>query len=188
MNRKTSVRPTAWLCASHALALLALALGVRAQQTAAILQVPGNPSMHPAPEQPIPYSHRTHLGLGLVCEACHTNTAPDAPMGYPETGTCMTCHNAIGRDLPAVMQLAEFDASGDPVPWVRVYQVLPGVTWDHQPHIAAGVDCGACHGDVAQLDAMAMTTSVTSMASCIGCHESHAAETACAVCHAWPLE
>ena len=114
MSRGTSVRHTALLGASIAVALLAL--GVGAQQLAAIQQVPGNPAMHQAPDQPIPYSHRTHLALGLVCETCHTNTAANAPMGYPETGTCMTCHNAIGRDLPAVMQLAEFAASGDPVP------------------------------------------------------------------------
>lgn len=188
MNRLFSAGQPAVLGVSFAVALLVLALGVRAQQLAAIQHVPDNPTMHPAPQQPIPYSHQTHLALGLVCETCHANTAANAPMGYPESGTCMACHSTIGQDLPGVMQLAEFAAAGDPVPWTPVYQVLPGVTWDHQPHIAAGVDCGACHGDMTQMDVTAMTTGVTSMASCIGCHESHAADTACAVCHAWPLE
>ena len=139
--------------------LLVLTLGARAQQTGVDQEVPDNVAMHPAPEQPIPYSHRTHLALGLVCETCHANAESSALMGFPETSTCMSCH-----------------------------RVLPGVTWAHQPHVEAGVQCGACHGNVAQLDTMAMTTSVTSMASCISCHEGRAADTACATCHAWPME
>ncbi len=171
-----------------ACAVTLLALGVRAQQAASVLQVPDNPALPPAPEQPVEYSHRTHLALGLVCEACHANTAANSPIGYPETATCMACHSSIGRDLPQVERLAELDDSGEPIGWVRVYQVLAGVTWDHEPHLSAGVDCGACHGDMAQVDATTMTTSVTSMASCIGCHQAHEADTACSVCHAWPLD
>ena len=173
------------LCAA---VLLVLTLGARAQQTGVNQEVPDNVAMHPAPEQPIPYSHRTHLALGLVCETCHVNAESSALMGFPETSTCMSCHNAIATDRPAIIQLAEIEASGHPVPWERVYRVLPGVTWAHQPHVEAGVQCGACHGNVAQLDTMAMTTSVTSMASCISCHEGRAADTACATCHAWPSE
>jgi hypothetical protein len=48
------------------------------------------------------------------------------------------------------------------------------------------MQCVMCHGNVAQLDAMAQTTSVVAMASCIGCHQAHNAGTACATCHAWP--
>lgn len=167
---------------------LTLVFGVRAQQAAAVLQVPANPSAHPAPEQPVGYSHSTHVALGLTCETCHTSTAPDALMGYPQTGMCMGCHSSIGVDLPGVMRLAEYHASDEQVPWIRVYEVLPGVTWDHQPHVAVGVDCAACHGDMALANATAMTTSVTSMASCISCHQAHEADTACALCHAWPAE
>jgi hypothetical protein len=35
---------------------------------------------------------------------------------------------------------------------------------------------------------MAMTTSVTTMASCISCHQSHKAPVVCQTCHAWPSE
>ena len=188
MNSHPRARQAALSGAACAMALFALALGVRAQQAASVLQVPDSPVLLPAPEQPVEYSHRTHLALGLVCEACHTITAANSPIGYPETATCMACHNSIGRDLPQVVRLAELADSGEPIPWVRVYQVLPGVTWDHEPHLSAGVDCGACHDDMAQVDATAMTTSVTSMASCIGCHQVHEADTACSICHAWPLD
>jgi Cytochrome c7 and related cytochrome c len=171
-------------------ALLAHATAICAQPPAAMGAAPqevyDNVAPHPAPEQPIPYSHKTHLALGLTCTTCHTQPEAGAQMGFPPTSTCMSCHNAVAADTPAIKQLAEFARSAQPIPWVRVYQVLPGVTWSHQPHLAAGVDCGACHGDVASLDAMAMTTSVVAMASCVGCHETRSANTVCYTCHAWP--
>ncbi len=191
-NQNPLVAPAALLTALCALAVLSsVTLGVRAQQQpsqAAAQEVLDNFAPHPAPSQPIPYNHRTHLALGLQCETCHVNPDQASQMGFPATGTCMGCHASIAADQPAIMQLAEFAASGEPIPWVRVYQVLPGVTWAHGPHVEAGVQCGACHGDIAQSDAMAMTTSVVAMASCIGCHEARGANTACTTCHKWPSE
>ena len=73
-----------------------------------------------------------------------------------------------------------------PIPWVRVYEVTPGVSWSHRRHLQAGMQCVMCHGQVAQVDAMAENTSVTSMASCISCHQGHKANTDCQTCHAWP--
>jgi hypothetical protein len=69
---------------------------------------------------------------------------------------------------------------------VRVYTVLPGVEWTHRRHIEAGMKCEACHGAVAQLDQMAMVTSVTAMGTCINCHQAHSAATTCVTCHQWP--
>jgi hypothetical protein len=173
------------LCAA---VLLAMAINARAQQASADQEVPDNVAMHPAPEQPVPYSHKTHLALGLPCETCHTNAESDALMGFPENSTCMACHNTVATDQSAIIHLTELSATGQPIPWERVYRVLDGITWAHQPHVDAGVQCGACHGDVSQLTSMSMTTSVTSMASCISCHETRAADTACVTCHAWPSE
>jgi hypothetical protein len=33
-------------------------------------------------EQPIPYSHKTHLALGLKCNSCHRNAYPGEFMGF----------------------------------------------------------------------------------------------------------
>lgn len=174
------------------LALLFLpSCDARAQQAPrapAKQQVLDNFAPHPAPEQPIPYSHKTHLALKLQCQMCHTNPDPGNQMTFPATSTCMTCHANVAKDKPAIVKLAEFSKSGQPIPWVRVYQVTPGVTWTHRKHFQAGMQCIMCHGDVSQLDAMAQTTSVTSMGSCIGCHQAHSAPTACATCHVWPAE
>jgi len=171
-------------------ALFLAASGAHAQQApraAAKQEVPDNLAPHPAPEQPIPYSHKTHVGaLGLKCEMCHTNPDPGNQMTFPATSTCMTCHTSVAKDKPAIVKLADFAKSGQPIPWVRVYQVTPGVTWTHRKHVQAGMQCAMCHGNVGQLDAMAETTAVTSMASCISCHQSHNAPVACATCHVWP--
>jgi hypothetical protein len=163
----------------------------RAQQapgTAAKQEVLDNLGPHPAPEQPIPYSHKTHLALGLQCQMCHTNPDPGNQMTFPATKTCMTCHTSVAKDKPSIVKLAQFAKSGQPIPWVRVYQVTPGVTWTHRAHVQAGMQCVMCHGDVAQLDAMAQMTSVTSMGSCIGCHQAHNAATVCVTCHTWPSD
>jgi len=172
------------------LALLTAALAMVSagaqQSTASTSPVAANPAPHPAPEQPLPYSHKVHVGLGLACQFCHTSPDPGAQMTFPATSTCMNCHAAIAVDRPAIKRLAEYAKSQQPIPWVRVYKVLPGITWTHRKHLEAAVSCETCHGAVAGLEAMSETTAVTGMASCISCHEARRTSAACSVCHAWP--
>ena len=145
--------------------------------------VPDNPSEHPAPAQPIPYSHKKHLAFGLECKKCHTNPDPGKLMTFPATATCMECHVTIAKGKPAIQKLAEYAKSGQPIPWVRVYAVLPGVAWSHRPHLDAGVKCETCHGQVRELETMSEVTSVTTMYSCLNCHELNHAKTGCDTCH-----
>lgn len=107
-------------------------------------------------------------------------------MTFPATSACMLCHSTVATDSPAIVRLAESARSSQPVPWVRVYQVMPGVTWSHRVHLQAGTRCVMCHGDVTLDDAVAETTSVRAMASCISCHDAYGASNACTTCHAWP--
>jgi hypothetical protein len=171
-------------------ASLFLALNASAQQPTAAAgvkqEVPDNPLEHAPPEQPIPYSHRTHLALGLPCSTCHTNPPPGNLMTFPATSTCMSCHVSIATDRPAIQKLASFSKSRQPIPWVRIYRVLPGVTWTHRKHLDAGMKCEMCHGPVSQMDRMSEATSVTTMGVCLNCHKEHNAPTACATCHSWP--
>jgi hypothetical protein len=173
-----------------AVAFVLPAMGaVLAQQpAAAILTVPANLAPHPAPEQPLPYSHKTHVGLGLACRLCHVNPAPGKEMTFPATSICMNCHAKVVTDRPAIKKLAMYAHSKQPIPWVRVYKVLPGVTWTHRKHLEAGVQCQSCHGAVGDLQAMSETTAVTAMASCIGCHQARSVSAGCTVCHAWPAK
>jgi hypothetical protein len=168
-------------------ALFTLAAGLAAQQVASTApvkkMVPDNPSEHPAPAQPIPYSHKKHLSFGLECKQCHTNPEPGTLMTFPDTATCMQCHVTIAKDKPSIQKLAEYSKSKQPIPWVRVYAVLPGVAWNHRVHLEAAVKCETCHGQVRELDAMSEVTSVTTMYSCLNCHELSKAKTACDTCH-----
>jgi hypothetical protein len=145
--------------------------------------VPDNPSDHPAPAQPIPYSHKKHLAFGLECKKCHTNPEPGKLMTFPATSTCMECHVTIAKEKPSIQKLAEYAKSKQAIPWVRVYTVLLGVAWNHRPHLEAGVKCEICHGQVRELEAMSEVTSVTTMYSCLNCHELNQAKAACDTCH-----
>jgi cytochrome c7-like protein/class III cytochrome C family protein len=169
--------------AAFLLLVTALAAQPAASPQAVKQMVPDNPSEHTPPLQPIPYSHKKHLAFGLECKKCHTNPEPGKLMTFPATSTCMECHATIAKDRPSIQKLAEFAKSKQALPWVRVYTVLPGVAWNHRVHLEAGVKCETCHGQVREMEAMSEVTSVTTMYSCLHCHEMSQAKTACDTCH-----
>src|SRR5260370_7158983 len=57
----------------------------QAAPSAAKQMVPNNPAEHPAPEQPIPYTHKKHLAFCLQCKTYHTNPQPDTLTTLPAT-------------------------------------------------------------------------------------------------------
>lgn len=169
--------------------LFFMALAVAGQQSAPAprQEVPDNIAPHPAPTQPLPYSHKTHIALGLQCQGCHINPAPGIKMTFPATALCTSCHNNTDKKL-ALSSLDKYAISGQPIPWRRVYTITAGVSWSHRAHLQAGMQCVMCHGDVSQSDAMAETTAIAAMASCISCHQTHNASATCETCHAWPMD
>jgi Cytochrome c7 and related cytochrome c len=135
------------------------------------------------PAQPVPYSHKTHLLLGLNCKDCHPNPDPGNRMTFPAAKRCMACHDRIAKDRPAVKKLVEYARSGKPIPWVRVYAVPAEVYWNHRSHLAAGLECSTCHGEVPKMDAIAQVTNAASMEGCIECHMQRNVSTGCEFCH-----
>ncbi|MBI1354117.1 MAG: hypothetical protein GC160_07210 [Acidobacteria bacterium] len=133
-------------------------------------------------QQPIPYSHKTHLALGLQCANCHANADPGEFMGFPAEGFCMSCHQAIKTDSPHIQKLAAAAEQKQPIPWQRLYE-LPGfVYFSHRVHTQADVACETCHGPVRERDVM--TAEVEhSMKSCMACHEQRQAPNECGTCH-----
>ena len=181
-------KPVSWTIARMTLVALVISVrGLPAEQVtpplAAKSVVPDNLGEHPAPVQPIPYSHKQHLALGLDCKTCHTNPAPGKLMTFPDTARCMQCHATIAKDKPSIQKLRTYAKSKQAVPWVRVYTVLPGVAWSHGPHLEAGWNCETCHGQVRGMEQMSEVTSVTTMYVCLNCHEVNHAKTACDTCH-----
>lgn len=178
------------LVASGFLVVSAPALPASAGQSAAgekiKQEVPDNPAVHTPPDQPLPYSHKQHLAIGLTCSACHKNPEPGKLMTYPASSICMGCHKNVAKNKPTIKKLALLAKSDQPIPWVRIYTVLPGVNWQHRKHIEAGMKCEGCHGQVSEIERMSELTSVTTMAVCLNCHKAHNAPTVCQTCHPWP--
>jgi len=152
--------------------LVLLAAGSQGQQ-----QPPPAP-----PPQPVPYSHKTHLALGLMCDSCHKNADPGEFMGFPAESFCMGCHQAIKADSPHIEKLAAAARDQKPIPWVRVYQLPKYVYFSHRVHTAAGTTCETCHGLVRERDVIAKEV-VHNMRSCMACHTASKARNDCATCH-----
>jgi len=132
--------------------------------------------------QPVPYSHKLHLGLGLQCKMCHTNPDPGEMMGLPEVKTCLTCHATVKADSPHIQKLTGYAKQGRPVPWVRVYQIPSWVWFSHKAHGEAGATCETCHGPVKDRDVIRVESNI-SMGGCMDCHDKNRASNDCAFCH-----
>lgn len=142
-------------------------------------KLPGEPV-----KQPIAYSHKKHVAMGLQCTNCHTMPGEAFLATYPKESVCMGCHTTVKKESPEIQKLAEYAAKKQAVPWVRVYQV-PDIVWfNHGVHVkVAKTACTQCHGEVAQRDALFQEKSI-SMQTCMACHAEHGAPNGCDVCHA----
>lgn len=134
------------------------------------------------PEQPIPYSHKKHLAMGLKCSNCHTNPDPGEFMGIPETKVCMGCHQSVKTDSPHIQKLTAYHKQEKEVPWLRVYQIPSFVFFSHRAHTEAGQKCETCHGPVPERDVIARETDI-SMGGCMDCHRRNKASNSCNFCH-----
>jgi len=137
----------------------------------------------PAPEQPIPFSHKAHVAAGMQCGNCHGMKAPGDKAGLPAEGLCMGCHRTIRNESAAIQKLAAFAAEKRSVPWVRVYKLPKTVYFSHEVHVKqAKTECAVCHGPVAEREALGQEKSIF-MAECMACHDQHRASNKCDLCH-----
>jgi hypothetical protein len=133
--------------------------------------------------QPIPFSHKQHVGLELPCNFCHENKDPDADMTLPSVARCMGCHAKVATEKPAIKKVAGYAQRNEAIPWVRVYSVPGFVYWSHRTHLDAKMKCEMCHGDVSEMEVVRKVTGVTTMGGCVQCHRQHEANTGCQTCH-----
>src|SRR5215831_9606707 len=55
------------------------------------------------PVQPIPYTHKVHVqGAGMKCQECHEGVAQGPVAHFPSVRACMTCHDEVAVDSPAI--------------------------------------------------------------------------------------
>jgi len=121
-------------------------------------------------KQPVPFSHDHHVaGLGIDCRYCHTTVENSAFAGIPPTETCMNCHRQIWTNADLLEPVRESYRSGTPIVWNRVNDLPDYVYFNHAIHVAKGIGCAECHGQVDEMPLMRQTASLQ-MEWCLDCH------------------
>src|SRR5262245_1292130 len=122
------------------------------------------------PIQPVPYSHKLHVGdLGLDCRYCHASVEVSPVANVPPTSACMNCHRLVKRDSPLLEPIRDSAASGRPMRWVRVHKLPDYAYFEHRSHVAAGIGCVTCHGRIDEMDVVTQMQPL-SMSWCLDCH------------------
>lgn len=129
------------------------------------------------PEQPIQFPHAFHVNTGIQCLYCHPGALRGPSPGLPTQNKCWGCHQQIEKTFageavsPELTKLLEYVQNNEQIVWVPVAQVPDFVHFTHRPHIAAGLNCENCHGDMTKVD-IAENPQVMNMGWCITCHKS----------------
>lgn len=122
------------------------------------------------PRQPVLFSHRHHAGeLRIDCRHCHATVETSAFAGMPSTQACLTCHSQIFTDTSMLRPVVLSAERGEPLHWQRVTRLPDHVFFNHSIHVAKGVGCTSCHGDVGDMAILGKGEPLT-MRWCIECH------------------
>ena len=123
-----------------------------------------------APDQPVPFSHKHHSGeLGIDCRYCHQSVDHLATAGLPPTWTCMTCHSQIWKTAAMLEPVRASLRDDKPLVWTRVNRLPDYVYYNHSIHIAKGIGCSSCHGNMTDMQLTAKANAFE-MSFCINCH------------------
>jgi hypothetical protein len=123
-----------------------------------------------APEQPVPFSHKVHVGqLGMDCQYCHTQVTESKYANIPATQTCMNCHGQILTDSENLAPVRESWETGLPIEWVKVHMLPDYAYFNHAAHVNVGVGCESCHGRVDRMEIVYQAMPL-SMGWCLDCH------------------
>lgn len=148
------------------------------------------------------FNHKKHVkDLQLSCKSCHTAAytsaaSTDSLLPKPQD-SCDSCHDVNHADLTNVVAGTEENGqcnfchigedAGKDGKVARLVLPAPNLKFNHQKHLAKNIDCGNCHGNVAELE-LATREQLPRMAGCFNCHaiggpgEGEAKGT-CTTCH-----
>jgi len=124
-----------------------------------------------APEQPIQFRHDVHVNLGVQCLYCHPGALRGASPGLPTQTKCWGCHQQIAKTQTSerLAVLVDYVQNNKPIEWIPVAQVPDFVHFNHRPHIAAGLNCENCHGDLSKMEIYENPQTIN-MGWCLTCH------------------
>jgi len=121
-------------------------------------------------QQPVQFSHKHHVGDdGIDCRYCHTSVETSASAGIPPTQTCMNCHSQIWADSPYLEPVRESYRTNKPIEWQRVHDLPEFAYFNHSIHVAKGVGCSTCHGQIDNMPAVFQENTLQ-MEWCLSCH------------------
>ncbi len=159
------------------LAKLAVAGGGLAAAWAAMTGLawsPYAPAVDEVLAQPIPFSHKHHVGdVGLDCRFCHATVERSATPGMPSAQACLGCHSQLFADQALLAPLHRALEQHQPIAWKQATHLPDYVYFDHSVHVAKGVACIECHGRVDQMALMRRPQDMT-MKWCFACHQNPA--------------
>lgn len=149
-----------------------------------------------APDQPIAFSHELHVGTHKIqCQYCHNQVERSKSSNIPSLATCMNCHQQVAgkpgeeavpgyKNTDEIKKLRDAYNDGKSIEWVRVHMLPDHVTFNHQAHVAKGVSCQTCHGEIEKM-AKVTQYSDLSMGWCVNCHRQpeNKAPLNCTTCH-----
>jgi hypothetical protein len=135
------------------------------------------------PEQPVKYSHQAHVEkTGMECQYCHSGVHKSAFAVIPSLESCMACHTYVKPESAEVKKVKEYWDARKPIEWIPVSNLPEYVQVDHKRHLAAGIACYVCHGQVNRMEVVEKTSSFK-MGFCLSCHRETGASSDCGVCH-----
>jgi hypothetical protein len=121
-------------------------------------------------QQPVQFSHKHHTGDdGIDCRYCHTTVETTASAGMPPTQTCMNCHSQIWADSPYLEPVRASFRDNKPIEWERVHDLPEYAYFNHSIHVAKGVGCSTCHGQIDEMPAVYQENTLQ-MEWCLSCH------------------
>src|SRR4051794_6345021 len=121
-------------------------------------------------QQPVQFSHKHHVGDdGIDCRYCHQTVETTASAGMPSTQICMNCHSQIWNDSPYLEPVRTSFRDNKPIQWERVHDLPEFVYFNHSIHVAKGVGCSTCHGQVDNMPAVYQEHTLQ-MEWCLSCH------------------
>lgn len=127
------------------------------------------------------FSHKVHGEQELACADCHRGAETKDEPGMPSAGQCNLCHADLDEPKPADRRVATL-FEGKDFKAVRASAQAPAIVFPHLRHVAAGLDCAACHADVATNED-AVLLAPARMDDCFACHAERGVANDCATCH-----
>jgi len=142
--------------------------------------------------QPVQFPHNLHVGFGIQCLYCHPGSLRGPSSGLPTLSKCWGCHQQIAKTQTSekLKPMREAIANGTNFVWASVAIVPDFVRFNHRPHVAAGLNCENCHGDLSKME-IYENPQVMNMGWCLNCHKEKAGDdevkffklTDCGTCH-----